>query len=96
MGPVVNMTAFERGWSVVKSVRCFDCDSRIPDGHQYGCGRCGEEFCQECMVHNDQYGYTGWRGPIDSDHPAYDIITSHGGGDAHCGECVSEMVNEYR
>ena len=85
--------AFEQGWGVVKSVRCYECDSRIPDGLQYGCDQCGEDFCEECLVHNDQYGHTGWRGEVDSDHPAYDIISDRGGG-AHCGECVSEIVSE--
>ena len=70
---------------------CRACDRDIRGGEQHGCEGCGGEFCEECMKDDDQYGLPGYRGKIDSDHPAYEMILDRGGG-PHCGECCSELA----
>lgn len=92
------MIAFDKAWTVVKYTEeeieswsetevCAECDEHIEGHDEYECGHCGRSFCEKCLM-NDQYGYPGYRGPIDSDN----FITHFYG--AHCGECTSEIIEE--
>ena len=82
---MIDMTAFDKAWRVVKSEVCAECDENIENA--YECGHCGRTLCEECLI-NDQYGFPGYRGEIDSRN----FITHFDG--AHCGECVSEIIAE--
>ena len=92
------MTAFDKAWGVAKfededsgDLHCDKCDSVIENGKQYGCDRCGEDVCEDCML-DDQHGYMGYRGTIDDDvHPAYEDNPMV----AWCPECGTEAIAEW-
>ena len=72
---------------------CEACGESIPDGKQYGCEYCGEDFCEPCMEQEaDGMGFSGYRGQIDSGHPIENHPAFTGG--AYCAECASDMVSD--
>ena len=88
--------SFDMAWHIAKKVPfCGSCDKPMPDGEDYGCSHCGQSFCEDCMVNDDQHGLPGYRGDIDNDHPAYEIFNAFGGG-PYCPECASEYARTYR
>ena len=89
------MSSFDRAWKIAKNdvVECDSCGDGMADGDQYNCDECGYEFCEDCMVSDDQYGLVGYRGPIDYEHPMDEEITDRGHG-AVCPECASQMARE--
>lgn len=73
---------------------CQDCGVPIPDGKQYGCEYCGNDFCEECMEQEaDGMGFSGYRGEIDSGHPLEKHPEFTGG--AYCPSCAVNMMANY-
>lgn len=69
---------------------CEGCGDAIPDGKQYGCEYCGNEFCEECMMDEADGVATGYRGHIDSGHPIERHPEFNGG--AYCPSCAVNML----
>ena len=96
-------TAFRVSWDRVMCGKilkydedpdCEDCGVPIPDGKQYGCEYCGNDFCEECMEQEaDGMGFSGYRGEIDSGHPLEKHPEFTGG--AYCPSCAVNMMANY-